>query len=135
MTLLASSSKTRITVPGCSTRSGMILAKLRGTRILTEGNSRFYTQPEVGRWVAPSECANGSFRVFQYGSFRMYQYSSFRMYVDCHVTKSKVQAGAVTTTLPSYQLIHHLLRYSTAILAIITTIKSLNAACTLTFYF
>jgi hypothetical protein len=26
----------------------------------------------------------------------MYQYSSFRMYVDCHVTKSKVQAGAVT---------------------------------------
>jgi hypothetical protein len=46
--------------------------------------------------MAPSECASGSFRVYQYGSFRMYQYSSFRMYVDCHVTKSKVQAGAVT---------------------------------------
>jgi hypothetical protein len=26
----------------------------------------------------------------------MYQYSSFHTYVDCHVTKSKVQAGAVT---------------------------------------
>jgi hypothetical protein len=32
----------------------------------------------------------------QYSSFRMYQYSSFHTYVDCHVTKSKVQAGAVT---------------------------------------
>jgi hypothetical protein len=82
----------------------MIFVELRRTRILTEGDSRFYTQPKVGRWVAPSECASmapsecasGSFRVCQYSSFRMYQYSSFRMYVDCHVTKSKVQAGAVT---------------------------------------
>jgi hypothetical protein len=82
----------------------MIFVELRETRILTEGDSWFYTQPEVGWWVAPSECASGSFRVCQYGSFRMYQYSSFRMYqyssfrmyVDCHVTKSKVQAGAVT---------------------------------------
>jgi hypothetical protein len=47
-----------ITVPGCSTGSGMIFVELRGTRILTEGDSRFYTQPEVGRWVAPSECAS-----------------------------------------------------------------------------
>jgi hypothetical protein len=38
----------------------------------------------------------GSFRMYQYSSFRMYQYSSFHTYVDCHVTKSKVQAGAVT---------------------------------------
>jgi hypothetical protein len=37
-----------------------------------------------------------SFRMYQYSSFRMYQYSSFHTYVDCHVTKSKVQAGAVT---------------------------------------
>jgi hypothetical protein len=29
----------------------------------------------------------------------MYQYSSFHTYVDCHVTKSKVQAGAVTPDL------------------------------------
>jgi hypothetical protein len=29
----------------------------------------------------------------------MYQYSSFHTYVDCHVTKSKVQAGAVTPVL------------------------------------
>jgi hypothetical protein len=42
-----------ITVPGCSTGSGMIFIELCGTRILTEGDSRFYTQPEVGRWVAP----------------------------------------------------------------------------------
>jgi hypothetical protein len=34
--------------------------------------------------------------MYQYSSFRMYQYSSFHTYVDCHVTKSKVQAGAVT---------------------------------------
>jgi hypothetical protein len=48
--------------------SGMIFVELRGTRILTEGDSRFYTQPEVGRvnggWlllsvpVVPSECAS-----------------------------------------------------------------------------
>jgi hypothetical protein len=78
--------------------SGMMFVELRGTRILTEGDSRFYTQPKVGRvnggWllpsvsVAPSECISGS--------FRMHQYSSFHTYVDCHVTKSKVQAGAVT---------------------------------------
>jgi hypothetical protein len=38
--------------------SGMIFVELRGTRILTEGDSRFYTQPEVGRvnvgWLLPS---------------------------------------------------------------------------------
>jgi hypothetical protein len=28
----------------------------------------------------------------------MYQYSSFHTYIDCHVTKNKVQAGAVTST-------------------------------------
>jgi hypothetical protein len=63
-------SRDTITVPGCSTGSGMIFVELRGTRILTEGDSRFYTQPEVGRWVAPSKCASGSFRVCQYGSFQ-----------------------------------------------------------------
>jgi hypothetical protein len=46
--------------------SGMMFVELRGTRILTEGDSRFYTQPKVGRvnggWllpsvsVVPSEC-------------------------------------------------------------------------------
>jgi hypothetical protein len=48
--------------------SGMMFVELRRTRILTEGNSRFYTQPEVGHvncgWllpsvpVVPSECAS-----------------------------------------------------------------------------
>jgi hypothetical protein len=98
----------------------MIFVKLRGTRILTEGDSRFYTQPEVGRWVASSKCANGSFRMcqwllpnvpvwllpmYQYSSFRMYQYIFFRMYIDCHVTKNKIQAGAVTVPLPKHVLI------------------------------
>jgi hypothetical protein len=46
--------------------------------------------------MAPSECINGSFQMHQYSFFRMYQYSSFHTYIDCHVTKSKVQAGAVT---------------------------------------
>jgi hypothetical protein len=32
-----------ITVSGCSTGSGMMFVELRGTRILTEGDSRFYT--------------------------------------------------------------------------------------------
>jgi hypothetical protein len=59
-----------ITVPGCSTGSGMIFVELRGTRILTEGDSRFYTQPEVGRWVASSKCASGFFRMCQYGFFQ-----------------------------------------------------------------
>jgi hypothetical protein len=59
-----------ITVTGCSMGSGMMFVELRGTRILTEGDSRFYTQPKVGRWVAPSECASDSFRVCQYGSFQ-----------------------------------------------------------------
>jgi hypothetical protein len=46
--------------------SGMMFVELRGTRILTEGDSRFYTQSKVGRvndgWllpsvsVVPSEC-------------------------------------------------------------------------------
>jgi hypothetical protein len=46
--------------------SGMMFVELRGTRILTEGDSRFYIQPKVGRvnggWlllsvlVVPSEC-------------------------------------------------------------------------------
>jgi hypothetical protein len=39
--------------------------------------------------------------MYQYSSFRMYQYSSFHTYVDCHVTKSKVQAGAVTGAVSS----------------------------------
>jgi hypothetical protein len=38
--------------------SGMMFVKLRGTRILTEGDSRFYTQPKVRRvndgWLLPS---------------------------------------------------------------------------------
>jgi hypothetical protein len=47
--------------------SGMMFVKLRRTRIVTEGNSQFDTQPEVGHvnvgWllpsvpVVPSECA------------------------------------------------------------------------------
>jgi hypothetical protein len=55
-----------ITVMGCSMGLGMMFVELRGTRILTEGDSRFYTQPKVGRvndgWllpsvsVVPSEC-------------------------------------------------------------------------------
>jgi hypothetical protein len=55
--------------------------------------------------MASSECINGSFRMHQYSSFRMYQYSSFHTYVDCHVTKSKVQAGAVTIELFELPLI------------------------------
>jgi hypothetical protein len=45
---------------------GIMFGELRGTRILTEGNSRFYTQFKVGRvnggWLlssvlmVPSEC-------------------------------------------------------------------------------
>jgi hypothetical protein len=35
----------------------------------------------------------------------MYQYSSFHTYVDCHVTKNKVQAGAVTVPLPKHVLV------------------------------
>jgi hypothetical protein len=57
-----------ITVTGCSMGSGMMFVELRGTRILTEGDSRLYIQPEIGRvnggWllpsvsVVPSECIN-----------------------------------------------------------------------------
>jgi hypothetical protein len=57
-----------ITVPRCSTGSGIIFVKLRKTRILTEGDSRFYIQSKVGRvndrWLLPnvlvvsSECIN-----------------------------------------------------------------------------
>jgi hypothetical protein len=46
----------------------MMFVELRRTRILTEGNSQFYTQPEVGHvnggWllpsvlVVPSECTS-----------------------------------------------------------------------------
>jgi hypothetical protein len=43
--------------------------------------------------------------MYQYSSFRMYQYSSFHTYVDCHVTKSKVQAEAVTVFLPKHMLV------------------------------
>jgi hypothetical protein len=60
-----------ITVTGCSMGSGMMFVKLRGTRILTEGDSRFYTQPKVGRvnggWllssvlVVSSECISIAF--------------------------------------------------------------------------
>jgi hypothetical protein len=55
-----------ITVTECNVGSGMMFVKLRGTRILTEEDSRFYIQPKVGRvnngWlfssvsVVPSEC-------------------------------------------------------------------------------
>jgi hypothetical protein len=48
--------------------SGMMFVELRRTRIQNEGNSRFYTQPEVGRVnggrllpsvpVVPSECVS-----------------------------------------------------------------------------
>jgi hypothetical protein len=38
--------------------SGMMFVELRETRILTEGDSRFYTQPKVrrvnGGWLLPS---------------------------------------------------------------------------------
>jgi hypothetical protein len=57
-----------ITVTKCNMGSGMIFVKLRGTKILTEGDFRFYTQSKVGRvnggWlfpnvsVVPSECIN-----------------------------------------------------------------------------
>jgi hypothetical protein len=50
-----------ITVSGCSTGLSMIFVELRGTRIPTEGDFRFYIQPEVGRWMAFSECANIAF--------------------------------------------------------------------------
>jgi hypothetical protein len=47
-----------ITVPGCSMGSGMMLVEIRRTRILTEGNSQFCTQPEVGYvnggWFLPN---------------------------------------------------------------------------------
>jgi hypothetical protein len=35
----------------------------------------------------------------------MYQYSFFHTYVDCHVTKSKVQAGAVIVPLFKHMLV------------------------------
>jgi hypothetical protein len=35
----------------------------------------------------------------------MYQYSFFHTYVDYHVTKNKVQAGAVTVFLPKHVLV------------------------------
>jgi hypothetical protein len=57
-----------ITVPACSMGSGMMFVELRKTRILIEGNSQFYVQPEVGHvndgWLLSSvpmvhsECAN-----------------------------------------------------------------------------
>jgi hypothetical protein len=47
-----------ITVPRCNTGLGMIFVKPRGTKILTEGDSWFYIQPNVGQWVASSECAS-----------------------------------------------------------------------------
>jgi hypothetical protein len=38
--------------------SGMMFVELRGTRILTEEDSRFYVQPKVGRvndeWLLPN---------------------------------------------------------------------------------
>jgi hypothetical protein len=38
-----------ITVTECSMGLGMMFVKLRETRILIKGDSRFYTQPKVGR--------------------------------------------------------------------------------------
>jgi hypothetical protein len=56
--------------------SGMMFVELRGIRILIEGDSRFYTQPKIGRvnggWllpsisVVPSECI--SIAPFEYTS-------------------------------------------------------------------
>jgi hypothetical protein len=47
-----------ITVPECNMGSGMKFVKLQGTKILTEGYSRFYIQSKVGRvngrWLLPS---------------------------------------------------------------------------------
>jgi hypothetical protein len=87
--------------------SGMMFVELRRTTILTEGNSWFYTQPEVGRvnggWLLPSVPVFPSeFASMAPSECRVYQYSSFHTYVDCHVTKSKVQAGAVTLTQVDY---------------------------------
>jgi hypothetical protein len=60
-----------ITVTECSMKSGIMFVELRGTRILTEGDFRFYTQPKIGRvnggWlfpnvsVVPSECISIAF--------------------------------------------------------------------------
>jgi hypothetical protein len=60
-----------ITVPGCSMGLGIKFVKLRGTRILIEGDFRFYIQPKVGRvndrWLfpnilmVPSECISIAF--------------------------------------------------------------------------
>jgi hypothetical protein len=65
-----------ITVTGCNMGLGMMFVELRETRILIEGDSRFYIQPRVRRvndgWlfpnvskvpsectsIAPSECTN-----------------------------------------------------------------------------
>jgi hypothetical protein len=50
----------------------------------------------------------------QYSFFRIYQYSSFHTYVDCHVTKSKVQAGAVTNAYDNPKKPEFLEAYSCA---------------------
>jgi hypothetical protein len=60
-----------ITVTECNIKLGIMFVKLRGTRILTEGDFRFYIQPKVGRvnggWllpsvlVVPSECISIAF--------------------------------------------------------------------------
>jgi hypothetical protein len=47
-----------ITGTGCSMGSGMMFVELRGTKILIEGDSRFYIQSRVrrvnGGWLLPS---------------------------------------------------------------------------------
>jgi hypothetical protein len=60
-----------ITVTECSIGSGIMFVKLRETRILIEGDFRFYIQPKVGRvndgWLlpnvseVPSECISITF--------------------------------------------------------------------------
>jgi hypothetical protein len=57
-----------ITITECSMGLGMMFVKLRGTRILTEGDFRFYIQPKIRRvndgWLfssvseVPSECTS-----------------------------------------------------------------------------
>jgi hypothetical protein len=60
-----------------------MFVELQRTRVLIEGNSQFVLNLKSDTWTVG-------------GSFRVCQYSSFHTYVGCHVTKSKVQAGAVT---------------------------------------
>jgi hypothetical protein len=63
-----------------------------------------YSSFRVCQYSSFRVCQYSSFRVCQYSSFRVCQYSSFHTYVGCHVTKSKVQAGAVTAVMVTWTL-------------------------------